>query len=208
MFAAFDILTEALLFALAFYIIQGLQMSWTKKGSVLVAFGLRLPVIVAIAFRLHYLHVELHASDPTYHGLYPSICTQVEMSYAILAATIPSSRVFIAASSTQAPITSKKKRSYNKYAGGSGSREKSLQKNIALSSLSEKKHSKIANPKNSIPASSEDVSTWPNRDNTASIMSPGDEHSLESNESSRRIIRKDVEWVVNYEEAPTRGDES
>jgi hypothetical protein len=40
--AAFDIITEAALFAVAAYMAQGLKTSVSKKSVVLVAFGLRL----------------------------------------------------------------------------------------------------------------------------------------------------------------------
>lgn len=185
-----DIVTEVVLFGLAFYIIYGLHMSWTKKGSVLVTFGLRLLLIVAIVFRLHYLRIQLNSDDPTYDGLYASIWTQVEMTYGILSATIPCSRSFMSATSTQVPIETKKSRN-TKYGMG---RSKN---SITLSSLSDRiKTKRIA------PVSSDSIHAYPKSEHITSIA-PGDEHSMASNESSRGIIRKDVEWTVNYEE--TRG---
>ena len=174
-------------------------MSWVRKGSVLIAFGLRLLVIVAIAFRLHYLAVENDSSDPTYNGLFASIWTQVEIAYAILAATIPCSRSFLAATSTQVPIQDKRTRN-TKYANGS--EERSLPNNITLTSLSErKKDAKTPKVGGSFPSLSNHIYTWPKVDNDSSVISPGDHHSLKSNESRQGIIRREVEWAVNYEEA-------
>ena len=187
-FAVLDIFTEVVLFALAFYIFHGLHMSWTRKVSVLVTFGLRLLVIVAIAFRLHYLRLELTSDDPTHDGFFASIWTQVEMTYGILAATFPCSRSFIRATSTQLPIEAKIRRNTN-YAGG---RSKN---NITLNSLSKWKKAK-----RSVPVSSGDIHAYPKCEHTTSVASPGDEHSVASDESSRGFIRKDSEWAVNYEE--------
>ncbi|KAJ9612892.1 hypothetical protein H2200_002833 [Cladophialophora chaetospira] len=187
-FAIFDIVTEVVLFALSFYIIHGLQMPWTRKGSVLVTFGLRLLVIIPIAFRLHQLKVELNSDDPTYDGLFASIWTQIEMTSGLVAATIPCSRSWISATSTQLPIEPKNRKN-TKY--GSGRSKQS----ITLDSLSRWKKAD-----RSAPTSSNNIHAYPEVQHTTSVNAPGDEHSVASNESSQGIIRKNVEWSVNYEE--------
>jgi hypothetical protein len=190
-FAVLDTCTEVISFALAFYIIYGLQMSWSRKGSVLVTFGMRLLILIPIIFRLDQLNTELHSSDPTYDGLFPSVWTQIQIAYALVAATIPCSRSWISATSSQLPIEPKKRRT-TKY--GSGRSKNS----ITLDSLTKwKKADKIE------PASSGSIYAYGpevQHNATASAAAPGDEHSVRSNESSQGIIRKNVEWTVNYEE--------
>jgi hypothetical protein len=195
-FTVLDIFTEVMLVALAVYIIYGLQMSWSRKGSVLVTFGMRLLIIVPILFRLHELNTELHSMDPTYDGLFPSIWTQVQIAYALVAATIPCSRSWISATSSQLPIEPKRRRT-TKY--GSGRSKNS----ITLDSLTKWKKADKIEPvsSGSIYAYGPDVQ----HNATASAAAPGDEHSVRSNESSQGIIRKNVEWTVNYEEVHGAG---
>ena len=163
-------------------------MSWSKKSSVLITFGLRLLIIVAIVFRLHWLRREINSDDPTYDGLFASVWTQVEMTYALIAATIPCARSFVSATSSQVPIETKNRKN-TKYGNGRSPN------NITLNSISSWKKGK-----KTPQVSSSDIHAYPKCDHTTSVMSPGDEHSVASNESSRGIIRKDVEWQVNYEE--------
>ena len=197
-----------MLFGLAVYIIQSLQMAWLKKSSVLIAFGLRLAIIVPIAFRLHNLSKQYNSSDPTYDGLLASIWTQVEIAYAVLSATIPCYGSWVSATSTQVPIQPKKTR-YHKYGSGNGSQghEKmpnNNPNNISMHSIFGRKKDlkNTSQVESRVPASSKDIFSWPNRDNTSCIATPGDEHSTKSNESRQGIIRKDVDWTVSYEDAP------
>ena len=150
-------------------------------------------VIIAAAFRLHYLAREFRSSDPTFEGVSASICTQIDMSYAIIATTLPCLRPFMTATSTQAPIRDKKSRG-SKYATGSS------KPSIILSSLATrlKASNNEEESKVDLTTSSKGIRGWANGDHNASVTTQGDQHSVGSNESRQMIIRKDVEWVVTY----------
>ncbi|KAK0715148.1 hypothetical protein B0H67DRAFT_553733 [Lasiosphaeris hirsuta] len=98
--AAFDITTEVGLFAVAVYMTQGLQLDRSKKSVVLFAFGLRLLVIIPTIIRLTYLSLAFSSSDPTLDSVLATICTQTQLSYAIIATTTPCLRPFMSALNT------------------------------------------------------------------------------------------------------------
>lgn len=55
---------------------------------VVAAFSARLPVIIAAAFRLHYVHTTLVADDRTLEGAKYVVATQWHIGYAIMSTTI------------------------------------------------------------------------------------------------------------------------
>jgi hypothetical protein len=79
---------------------QGIKTSVAKKSIVLLAFGLRLLVLIPIILRLPYLAAELSSPDPTLDGVMTTLCTQIHISYAILSTTTPCLRPFMSALST------------------------------------------------------------------------------------------------------------
>ncbi|KAK3353306.1 hypothetical protein B0T25DRAFT_207929 [Lasiosphaeria hispida] len=98
--AAFDMATEVGLFAVAVYMTQGLQLDRSKKFVVLFAFGLRLLVIIPTLIRLIYLSTAFSSADPTLDSVLATICTQTQLSYAIIATTTPCLRPFMSALNT------------------------------------------------------------------------------------------------------------
>ncbi|MCJ1436551.1 hypothetical protein MMC27_005930 [Xylographa pallens] len=121
--SAVDITTEIALFAVAVYIVQGLQMPLLRKGTVVLAFTFRLLLIIPIAFRLHYINPIVWVADPPLHLSTATLLTQVEMNYGIIAATIPCLRPFMkatttnfgAAANTQSPNASNGLKSHEHY---------------------------------------------------------------------------------------------
>ena len=206
-FAAFDIFTEVLLGLMPILIVQSLQMSWSKKYIVLMAFSFRLLIFVPIAFRLHYIKEEIFSDNQTFVGTWAVICTQVDISYAIIAATIPCLRPFMAATVTATAPTdgTRKGTRYVK-----GSREKSVKGNSygLQSILPHFNKSKNQNTEKQVSTSTTTQEIYgTNHDHNVSVISPGDQHSVESQESRQMIIRRDVEWAVTDEEPgsnPTR----
>jgi hypothetical protein len=154
-------------------------------------------VIVPAAFRLHYLGRELASSDETLDGAFAAICTQIDMNYSIISATIPCLRPFMAATNTQPSIPAKSQGS-SRYAKSDAKDTPGT--NFALASLS----SRLKAPSKKgqeASTSTKKMSGWDGFDHTASVISPGDQHSIESQGSKQMIIRKDVEWTVNYDSA-------
>lgn len=96
-----DIITEIALFVGGFWLVRDLQLPWSKKSVVVIAYGLRLPVVVAAAVRLYYIRKSLYSEDQSLHGILASVCTQVELSYAVIATTMPCLKPFMSALNTQ-----------------------------------------------------------------------------------------------------------
>ncbi|CAK7265711.1 hypothetical protein SEPCBS119000_001658 [Sporothrix epigloea] len=97
---ALDILTEAAIFVGGVWLVHGIQLPWSKKSVVVIAYGLRLPVIMMAAVRLYYLHQALYSEDESFHGILASVCTQVELAYAVIATTMPCLKPFMSALNT------------------------------------------------------------------------------------------------------------
>ncbi|KUJ14945.1 uncharacterized protein LY89DRAFT_649533 [Mollisia scopiformis] len=192
--AAFDIVTELALLALSFYLVGGLQLSRYKKFVVIFAFALRLPIIVAIAFRLHFLRNELSSSDPTLKGSLASVSTQIQISYAIIAATTPCLRPFMSALSTnygapaQIKTPSSTKKSDNSYALSSFSKNRGQEKG------------KQINITKTVPDT-----RWDLADHHASVVA-GDNISFDSHSSIQMIIQKNTEWGVEFEGRSQRSE--
>lgn len=96
-----DVLTEIALFIGGIWLVRDLQLSWRTKSVVVVAYGLRLPVVLAAAVRLYYLHQSLYSDDASLHGILAAVCTQIELSYAVIATTMPCLKPFMSALNTQ-----------------------------------------------------------------------------------------------------------
>lgn len=201
-FAGFDIFTEVLLGLMPIMIVQSLQMSWSKKYIVLMAFSFRLLIFVPIAFRLHYLKKEIFSDDQTFVGTWTAICTQVDISYAIIAATIPCLRPFMTATvTTIAPTDGTRKGS--RYVKGTREKSGSNGNNYGLQSIIPRfNRTKKAEKQVSTSTTTQEI-YGTNNDHNVFVISPGDQHSVESQDSRQMIIRRDVEWAVTDEEPGT-----
>ena len=171
---------------------------------ILMAFSLRLLIMIPIAFRLYYLRKEYFSDNPPLSGTWAAIITQVDLAYAIISATIPCLRPFIAATATAtAPTDGTRKGS--RYAKGSREKSSSAGNAYGLGSLV----GRFKGPKTEekqLSTSTHELYRYEN-DHTAAVVSPGDQHSVESQESRQMIIRRDVEWSVTDEE-PGHGQDS
>jgi hypothetical protein len=198
-------------------------MSLLKKSTVVLAFALRLAVIIPIAFRLHYLSGALDSSNFTLDITYAAVCKQVEIAYAIIAATLPCLRPFMVATATNygAPAEGHKTKtgSYGKAYARSGSSNKSSrgdrsqsQAGFNLTNLTRKLGSGSQTEKNNTSSTANGDNSGPmygtdsHGNHTATVVAshtPRDTRSIESSESKQMIIRKDVEYAVEYDSRPT-----
>lgn len=155
-------------------------------------------IILAIAFRLYYLHVELLSPDPTLKGSIASVCTQIQLSYAIIASTTPCLRPFMSALNTHygAPAEYKSpsgtKKSANSYVLSSLS--KKSQKSQNRGSRAQQNAAQTTLP-NGTPNN-----RWDGMKHQTSVVA-GDNISLESHSSIQMIIQKNTEWDVEFEGA-------
>ncbi|KAF7717714.1 Uncharacterized protein PECM_003983 [Penicillium ucsense] len=93
--SVFDIITDVLGFGLSIFLVWGIQMRWKEKGTVIFAFGTRLPSIVLIILRQSYLDGAVFSSDPTLHVSDSLVMTAVLLHYSIMVATVPCLKPFV-----------------------------------------------------------------------------------------------------------------
>ncbi|KAI7498363.1 hypothetical protein KC367_g5144 [Hortaea werneckii] len=93
---AFDVISEALLVGMSVHLVWKLQMPLARKGKVVLAFALRLPLIPISIIRLEYINQELSSSNPTLTGAVAGVLTQLAIFYSLMAATLPCLRPFLA----------------------------------------------------------------------------------------------------------------
>jgi hypothetical protein len=197
-------------------------MPLSKKAAILFAFALRLPVIVPAALRIHYLSDALNSPDFTLDVTYEIICKQSEISYAIIGATLPCLRPFMTATATNygAPAEGHKTKqgSNGGIYGRSGSSDKASRGNpnhghvgLSLTSLTSKLGQRGHPEKhNGFPPMSGDyngptygIDSYGQHTATVVASHPSrDAHSIDSSESKQMIIRKDVEYAVEYDSGP------
>ncbi|KKY22888.1 hypothetical protein UCDDS831_g03322 [Diplodia seriata] len=85
----FDCLTELLIFFNAIYLVAGLHMAVRLKIVVILAFSIRLPVIIASILRMKYIRAFTDPNvDPTFLSAYSVISGQFQLDFAIISTTI------------------------------------------------------------------------------------------------------------------------
>ncbi|KAF2163163.1 hypothetical protein M409DRAFT_68757 [Zasmidium cellare ATCC 36951] len=213
--AAFDIVTELSLFFISILLVHGLHTKAKNKGRVVLAFGIRLPIIAIIIIRLIYLKRELQSPDPTLDGVPASILTQVEIFYNIITATVPCLRPFLAGFATNfGAIGSGTVLGGSQIGTGSkNSHSNSKSGSFALSSLTSRNRISALKEK-IIPTSTtqssrshdvtgEDDSWRPDPSNNETTVTRGnsrlpgnDASSIASDESTKMIIKKEVQFSV------------
>ncbi|KAI4762874.1 hypothetical protein E4T52_05109 [Aureobasidium sp. EXF-3400] len=93
--ATFDSLFEIAIFLLSIILVTPLQMTSEIKMSVIFAFCFRLIVAVFAIIHVYYIAQWSTSSDPSIAAVYSLLWQQVELGYALMAATIPTLRSFI-----------------------------------------------------------------------------------------------------------------
>ncbi|CAK44698.1 hypothetical protein AnigIFM59636_011631 [Aspergillus niger] len=97
---ALDIATELIIFGLAVFLLWGLFMPLKRKLTIGFAFMFRLPLIIFSVFHIYTILLLVHSPDPTLAVVTPVIWAQVELNYALVACSIFCLRPFMAAVST------------------------------------------------------------------------------------------------------------
>lgn len=193
---ALDIFTEVSIFAMSIYLVANLHMSLKMKCTVVLAFALRLPVIAASAIRLYYLHQEVYASDPILTGYNAAVWTQVQVSYSLFATAAACLGPFIR------PFT-KPYLADTRYPSP-GSHGASRPTGYRMSDMSGMK----SNSKSSKSADNARTQNSGRSHHNDTHLRPGpithqshisSRHSVESQDSSRMIITKNMEWTVEYD---------
>jgi hypothetical protein len=202
-------------------------MTLFKKCAIMFAFALRLLVIVPAAFRLHFVADALNSSNFTLDMTFQVVCKQVEIAYAIVAATLPCLRPFMVATATNygAPAEGHKSKmgSYSRAYVRSGTNNKSSHTGrnqshtaFSLSHITRNMSSGLHSEKNNVASTMNADNNGPmhgmdsygrHRATVVSSHAPRDGRSIDSSESKQMIIRKDVEYAVEYDSRPAGSEE-
>jgi hypothetical protein len=176
---------------MSIYLVWSLQLDFSRKAVVIFAFSLRLAIIAPIVCHLHYVGYAVRSNDPSLRATSFVLCKQVEISYAIIAASIPVMRPFIIATTTNYGGAAEGPK------GHSGSQNTAI--TFGLSKLSRRSHS---NNHSQNRTRAEDDEILLNGNTAHTSVSAGykrDGTSAGSNDSERMIIRKDIQYSVDYD---------
>jgi len=166
-------------------------------------------VIALAGLQIHYLAQKLHSSNPTLDGVPTTICRQTEIFYAIMASTIPCLRPFLASFFTGFGAMGGETVIAGSQVGNS--REKS---SYALGSMQSAESAARREKRKSRGLrggrrSSRDLDNFGNdsqnqahvsHDTGNSSRTAADAASITSNDSTKMIIKKEVQWHVDSEQ--------
>lgn len=162
--------------------------------------------------RIHYIYRYLSSSDPTLYGAIPAVITQLEIYYSILSATIPCLRPFLAGFVTN----------YGAMGGetviggshiGTSSRNGAMKSkgSFAMTSMlstgrdaTSRKHEKSAMRSTNRDVMDEGMFRPDQGHNESNVTHNAprrghDASSISSNESTKMIIKKEVQYQVDSE---------
>ncbi|OAL37090.1 hypothetical protein AYO20_03567 [Fonsecaea nubica] len=210
--AVVDGITEALIFILSMIVVLPLHMSTDRKISVLLTFAPRLAVIALIGLHAHYIYVTVHSSNPGIEIVTPTVYRQVLVLFAIASAALPA--------------LNRGLRKFNTHMGGawmdttlsqaSRDRDAQAQASIPLKSFTKTNRTNKSSMNRSkrrsmdedeIDSAEKNPNFRPDRvqHNTTAYWGKSVDpdarsgQSQESQNSEAKIIRKDMQWRVHYE---------
>ncbi|KAL8999920.1 MAG: hypothetical protein Q9169_001326 [Polycauliona sp. 2 TL-2023] len=212
---AIDIATEAALFGMSILLVKDLKMDVSKKTFVVVAFGLRLPMIAFTILRITSAQKWFDSTDLSYGGVYFIIWSIVESHFSICSSNIACLKPFIAAFNTSfggsAGINELSRMERSTGNSGSGTL-KSIKGFASRRNKSNKDSSNVMNSMNqhhkpgTNNPSSQTGTRSTSRHHDGKAMEMGNEvdiihedtGSIGSGGSRQMIIQKDVTWDVEY----------
>jgi len=210
---ALNIIIEVALFAVPVWLVWNLQTDFGRKCTVVSVFALRLPVIAAAVARIHYLSAATHSDQVLLAGVESFICLNIEMHYAVMSATFPTLKPFVAAFNTSwGTYDSQGVSGYGSHRSGQGSyamgslpagdsrRANSLP--FINTGSHNNSHTRSADRESRISSYGKNVTHI--RSN-ANQKSPKSDHversnSQSSNDSKQMIIRQTMTCEVHYED--------
>ncbi|EED24129.1 conserved hypothetical protein [Talaromyces stipitatus ATCC 10500] len=208
---ALDIITEIAWPALAITVVYGIKTSLNRKIVILSAFCSRLLIIIFTVLRLHYEGPAFKSLDPTLAFIEPYLWAETAMHYSLIACTAFCLRPFMIAVSTNYGTAG------DEFLTSSGSRNRTgkISGSYAMKAMSRSSRKKGGG--GSMTGNSALRSTTsavvgeryegylstraghgPSVEATRRKTSGHDASSVGSNESTKMIIRKDMDYMVEY----------
>lgn len=205
--AVLDILSELVLACLATKVLWPLQMPISKKLTAGFVFFQRLAIIAPIIVRLHFLFKVYHGDDPTLRATYSTICKETQVAFAIVATNIPCFRSFFIATATHYGAPADGAKSPYGFSTGAGESINLTDMNTAGGTQSSTQQSSTQHSRASRRLDFSPVDR--NRSVAAVISDTGerrDTRRSRSDGSREMIIRKDVNYDVQYYDGKTSHD--
>ena len=174
------------------------------------AFSTRLPVIIAAAFRLHYLHATFSSADRTLDGAYYVIATQWHIGYAVMSTTITGLGPFLRPFSKSSPSFYYRSSNYEYHttsmaATGGRSYDATFEEPLEMEIMRTHGNSDSSSPSQTPP-----LTLVPEQSRGTTVITGGgsitegpfdeDSTSRNSRESQRWIIRKTTEFAVETDQ--------
>lgn len=166
-------------------------------------------LIALAALRLHYINVEILSANPTLQGVLAIVLTQVELNYSIVACTIPCLKPFMMAINTNYgtmgpthATASQASRSRKSSRNGSfGLAAMTSGKNKATMSANTTKSPEAQTSDSKRSAVNPHIYRGDNACSMASATFDGqvDWYSIGSNDSTKMMIRKKIQWTIESE---------
>jgi hypothetical protein len=212
--APIDVITELVVITLPVFMLIPVQVAVSKKAVIFAAFIFRLFSIAATVVRLFYIHpATMRDSHATFDAVNYNIVTQCVLSVSIMTACVPCLRPFLDSFESGFMLTSFKGRmpggsnslSYrmnNLAYANSGLTNKGSSQNYEKDNMSRSDESD-RDPQNKIGVSVDVVADGQNDDQRTLRHHRGDGSVsvASSYKSDRMIIKKNVQYTVQYEEA-------
>ncbi len=215
--APVDVLSELVVVIIPIWMMVPVQVAISKKAVICVAFAFRIPVIAATIARLFYIHPATgSATDATWIAVSYNIATEVVLCISIMTACIPCLKPFLDGFDSGMMGVSFKDRMPGSSATGSRgykmrdlayANTKSNNASMMRSQNNEKDMIIEEDPRHKLGVSVEVVADGADR-------SPGHNHRgdngsvASSSKSDQMIIKKNIQWTVQYEDAPLPRNET
>lgn len=185
-------------------------MQLKYKLMVISAFITRLPVIIAAAFRLHYLQATFSSADRTLHGAYYAIATQWHIGYVVMSTTITGLGPFLRPFSKSSPSSYYRSSNYEYHttstvATDGRSYDETFEEPLEMEIMRTHGNSDSSSPSQTLP-----LMPVPEQSRGTTVITGGgsiserlfdeDTTSRNSRESQRWIIRKTIEFAVETDQ--------
>ncbi|EXJ89772.1 hypothetical protein A1O3_02839 [Capronia epimyces CBS 606.96] len=189
---AFDVATECILVLLSIFTVWPVQLAFSMKCQVVLAFAFRLPIVALSIVHLKFISDYTKSSNPGLALVTPLVLQQVQLCWSLIAATVPNLKAFVKSFSSGFGIRldPNTTRIY-------GSRRYGRSNGYELGSV----------PGHGTNKSKSDTRSYNDLETHSALprqMDDGkartrDQESIDSAGSQDHIIRKDVQWNIHYE---------
>ncbi|GLA43071.1 hypothetical protein AnigIFM63309_011810 [Aspergillus niger] len=199
-----DSIIELMLFLFSILLVKSLQMPTTRKLVVLSSFAVRLPLLVFTSLHLYHLQKYAYSMNPTLDIIDGYVWTQMGMNYALIVCTsfclAPFMRAISVTYGNAGEVTLGTSSARSK--SGKYARDVSKQsQSYVLQSMDNQEEAGhgMSNPRHSQPTFVPEHYGGMLSTTAYDGSSRTDGDSVASSESTKMIIKKDVEYTVTHE---------